>query len=187
LLHAVTAFGDAAVLLPVAAAILLWLVIGRALRAAGWWAVAVVACGGATAALKIFFWGCPIVGVRSPSGHTSLATLVYGAMALVIAVQAGGWRARIATAAGVAVVLAIAGSRLLLDAHSLPEVVLGWLIGSASLALFGQRYRRCRPNGIRLSPLFLGAVLLVSVLYGRELRAEGLLHRIADYFAIACR
>jgi membrane-associated phospholipid phosphatase len=188
LLAAVTGFGDAAVLLPLAATILFWLVLGRALRAAAWWAVSVIFCGGATAALKILFWGCPLItGVHSPSGHTSLGTLVYGAIALIIALEGGGWRRRIAAAGGVGVILAIAASRLLLDAHSLPEVILGWIIGSACLALFGQRYRRCRPNAIRLSPLLLGAAVLVSVLHGRELRAEELLHRIADYLGIACR
>jgi membrane-associated phospholipid phosphatase len=175
------------VLLPLAAAILFWLVISRAFRAAAWWAVAVVACGGVTAALKIFFWDCPLIaGVHSPSGHTSLSTLVYGGLALIVAIEGGGWRPRIATAGGAAVILAIAVSRLLLDAHSVPEIILGWIVGSASLALFGQGYRRSRPKGIRLSPLLLGAALLASVLRGRELHAEELLHRLADYLGIAC-
>jgi membrane-associated phospholipid phosphatase len=188
LLRVVTGFGDAAVLLPLAAAILLWLVLSRALRAAAWWAVSVIFCGGATAALKIVFWGCqPIAEIRSPSGHTGLATLVYGAIALMIAIEGSGWRRRVALAGGVAAVLAIAVSRLLVGGHSLSEVILGWLIGSASLALFGPRYRRYRPNGIRLSPALLGAVVLVSVLHGRRLHAEELLHRIADYLGIACR
>jgi membrane-associated phospholipid phosphatase len=188
LLAAVTGFGDAAVLLPLAATILLWLVLGRALRAAAWWAVSVIFCGGVTAALKILFWGCPpIVGMRSPSGHTSLGTLVFGAIALMIAIEGGAWRRRIAAAGVVGVILAIAVSRLLLDVHSVSEVILGWIIGSASLALFARGYRRCRPTAIRLAPLLLGAAVLVSVLHGRELRAEELLHRIADYLGIACR
>jgi membrane-associated phospholipid phosphatase len=188
LVTAVTGFGDAGVLLPLAALVLVWLVLSRAFRAAAWWAVSVISCAGVTAALKILFWGCsPIVGVRSPSGHTSLGTLVYGAIALMIAIDGGGWRPRIAAAGGVGLVLAIAVSRLLLDAHSVAEVVLGGIIGSASLALYGQRYRRCRPNDIRVWPLLFGAALLVSVLHGGELHVEGLLHRIAAYLGIVCR
>jgi membrane-associated phospholipid phosphatase len=180
--------GDAAVLLPLAAMILLWLLLGRALRAAAGWVVSVLFCGGATAALKILFWGCPpFAEMHGPSGHTSLATLVYGAIALIIAIESGGWRRRIAAAGGVGAILAIAVSRVMLHQHSLPEVILGCFIGSASLTLFGQGYRRSRPNGIRLSPLLLGAAVLVSVLHGRELRADELLVRIADYLGIACR
>jgi len=188
LLVAVTGFGDAALLLPLAAAILIWLVLGRARRAAAWWGGSVVACVSVTAASKIFFWGCPpLTGVHSPSGHTSLSTLVYGAMALMIAIEYGGWRRHIAAAGGIGLILAIGMSRLLLDTHTLPEVILGWIIGGASLALFGPGYRRDRPRDARLSPLLFGAALLVSMLHGRELRAEVLLHRIADYFGISCR
>jgi membrane-associated phospholipid phosphatase len=188
LLVAVTGFGDAAVLLPLAATILLWLVLGRAHRAAACWAVSVAFCGGLTAALKILFWGCPpLVGVHSPSGHTSLSTLVYGAIALMLAIESGGWGPRIAGAGGVAVILAIALSRLLLDAHSVLEIILGLIIGCASLALFAEGYRRYRPNRIRMAPLLLGAAVLMAALHGRQLRAEELLHRIADYLGIACR
>jgi membrane-associated phospholipid phosphatase len=187
LLTTVTGFGDAAVLLPLAATILFWLVLSRAFCAAAWWAVSVISCGGVTMALKILFWGCPpIFGVHSPSGHTSLATLVYGAIALMTAIEGEGWRPRIAAAGGIGVIVAIAVSRLLLYVHNLPEVILGWIIGSTFLVLFGLGYRRWRPNDIRLSPLLLGAAVLVSVLHGRELRAEELLHRIADYLGIAC-
>jgi membrane-associated phospholipid phosphatase len=188
LLAAVTGFGDAAVLLPLAATILLWLVFRRALRAAAWWAVSVIFCVGVTAALKIWLWDCPlIVGVHSPSGHTSLATLVYGALALMLAIEGGGWRPRLAAAGGLGAILMIALSRLLLDTHSVPEIILGWIIGGASLILFGQGYRRWRPYGLRMTPLLLGAAVLLAVLHGRQLRAEVALHRIADYLEIACR
>jgi membrane-associated phospholipid phosphatase len=188
LLVALTGFGDAALLFPLAAAILLWLVLSGATRAAAWWTFSVVVCAGVTAILKVFFWGCPpISDLHSPSGHTSLSTLVYGATALITAVEGGAWRPRIAIAAGLGLVLAIGVSRLLLDAHSIPEVILGWLIGGASLVLFGWRYQRLRPSNARLAPLLVGMAVLASALHGSELRAEELLHRITGFFRIACR
>jgi membrane-associated phospholipid phosphatase len=187
LLVALTEFGDAAVLLPLAATIGLWLLLSGAIRAAGWWGASVILCGGVTAALKIFFWGCPpIANLHSPSGHTSLGTLVYGAAALMTATEGGGWRQRIAVAVGACFVLAIGLSRLLLDAHSVPEVLFGWLIGGAALVLFGLRYRRCRPRNARLTPLFVGMVVLASLLHGNQLRAEELLHRITGYLGVDC-
>jgi membrane-associated phospholipid phosphatase len=188
LLAALTGLGDAALLLPLAATIFLWLSLSGAARAAAWWTFSIVVCGGVTAVLKIFFWGCPpISDLYSPSGHTSLSTLVYGATALIIAVEGDTWRSRIAVAGGTALILAIAVSRLLLDAHTIPEVVLGWIIGSASLALFGHQYRRLRPKNARLAPLLVGVVVLAAALHGRELRAEELLHWITGFLRIACR
>jgi membrane-associated phospholipid phosphatase len=186
-LFAVTGFGDSAVLLPLAAMILWWLVLSGAPRLAAWWAAAVVLCSGVTAGLKILFWGCsPIADLHSPSGHTSFATLVYGAIALFVADEIGGWRGRAAAIGGAALVMAIALSRLLLGAHRIPEILLGGIIGIAFLAAFGCAYRRRRPPGARLAPLLVAAVLLATVLHGSELHAEVLLHRITLYLGIAC-
>jgi hypothetical protein len=50
-------------------------------------------CLGVTALLKVSFYGCPPTpDLHSPSGHTSLSALVYGAMALVTASEAGDAR-----------------------------------------------------------------------------------------------
>ncbi len=150
--------------------------------------VAVGVCAGLTALLKIFFYGCPPApDLHSPSGHTSLGTLVYGAVALIVAVEDRSRRQRLAIAAGCGVVPAIALSRLALNAHSVPEVVLGLIIGSAALALFGRGYRRNRPAATRLAPLLVSVVLLISLLHGNQLRAEEFLHRLTGFLAIRCR
>jgi membrane-associated phospholipid phosphatase len=188
LLVALTGFGDAALLLPLAVTIFLWLLLSGGKRAAAWWTLSVVVCIGATAVSKIVFWGCPPVSdLHSPSGHTSFSTLIYGAIALIIAAEGGFSRPRIAVAISTTLVLAIALSRLLLDAHTVPEVVLGCVIGCASVAMFGYRYRRLRPMNARLAPLLVGVAVLMLALHGTELRAEELLHRITGFFRIACR
>jgi membrane-associated phospholipid phosphatase len=188
LLVALTSLGDAAALLPQAALICLWLLLNRAPRAAGWWAVSVAFCGAATAILKFFFRGCPpISDLHSPSGHTSLSTLVYGATALITAAEGDGWRRTIAVAGGAGLILAISLSRLLLHLHGVPEVVSGWIIGGASLALFGRRYAHFRPQSARIAPLLVGLVALALVLHGSHLHAEELLRRITVYLRIACR
>jgi membrane-associated phospholipid phosphatase len=183
-----TDFGDAAVLLPLAAVLLGWLLLSRAPWAAAWWAAAIGVCAGLTASLKILFYGCPPASdLHSPSGHTSLSTLVYGAATLIIAVKAGERRAPLAIAAGTGLILAIALSRLLISAHSIPEIVIGLGIGGAALALFGRGYRRNRPAAARLAPLLVAGVLLLLLLHGNQLRAEALLHRLTGFFGIQCR
>jgi membrane-associated phospholipid phosphatase len=183
-LIALTDFGDAAVLLPLAVAILVWLRLGAS-RLAWAWTITIVLSVALTAVLKIFFYACPpAADVHSPSGHTALSILVYGTLALTTAVQWGGWRRLLAIAIGSSVILMIAASRLLLHAHSVPEVGLGFVIGSAFLAFFARnlrRYSRAKPW-----PLLIAAGLLASIFHGEELHAEEFLHRITGYLPLHC-
>ncbi len=186
-LIALTQFGDLAVLLPLTALILLWLLFMRRPQEAGWWAIAVVLCAGSTAVLKIFFYGCPPAPeLHSPSGHTSLSTLVYGAITLVSATQNAGLRRLMTISVGAGFILAIATSRLLLDAHSAAEVEIGLLIGSAALALFGQGYLRRPAVQLWLTPLLTAGATVLLVLHGRELHAEEFLRGISGYLQIHC-
>ena len=184
-LVALTDFGDIAVLIPLAVVTLLWLLLLGSYRTAAWWAAAVGFCVGLTTISKIYFYGCPpAADMHSPSGHTSVSTLVYGAMALVTAVEGGGLRRLLAIGAGASFVLAIAASRLLLDAHSVPEVGLGLLIGTISLALFGRKYLRS-PQA-KVWPLLVAATVLLSILHGYELHAEEFIQRITGYLHVSC-
>jgi len=184
---ALTDFGDLAVLLPLAVVMLLWLLAMRSLSEAAWWLAAVALCTGGTALLKIYFFACPIDReVISPSGHTSFSTLVYGALAVVIAAELKvGWQRIAIIGGGTAFVVAIAVSRFVLRAHSPPEVVFGMVVGLASLALFGEHYLRRRPAEVPLKPLLVAVVVLMAAFHGRELHAEPLLHAISWYFHIA--
>jgi PAP2 superfamily len=159
-------FGDAAVLVPLTAVMLLWLLVMRSPRGAVWWAVTVAFCVSITALLKVSFYACPPApDLHSPSGHTSFSTLVYGAMTLVTANATEGLRRIAAISGGTGFILAIAASRLLLHAHSAAEVGVGLVIGTSALALFGVQYTRYRAKEIWLFPLFVSAGALVLVLH----------------------
>ena len=91
-MNALTDFGDAAVLLPLSIVILLWMLIHHGRTVSVSWVIAVSLCVGATTLLKIYFYACPPQpNLVSPSGHTSLSVLIYGAIALVIAAEQRGW------------------------------------------------------------------------------------------------
>jgi hypothetical protein len=186
-LLALTDFGDAAVLLPLTATMLLWLIFSTKdkLRFAAWWGISVCFCVGITAALKIFFYGCPPVSdLHSPSGHIGFSVLVYGAIALATAVHTRGVFRILAVAIGSALILTIAMSRLLLEIHTLPEVGLGLIIGTLSLALFGRTYLQS-PRA-EIWPLIVMAAILLTILHGQELHAEEFLHLITGYFHLRC-
>jgi len=188
MLTSLTNLADPAVLLPLAIAILLWLLVMRSSAAAAWWLIAVAICIGGTALLKIYFFACPpMTDLHSPSGHTSLGTLVYGALFMFVAVETRSWQRWVVTSIGVLFILSIAVSRTLLHAHSALEVWLGLLIGGVALAIFTKTYLSHHPMRVWLQPLVLAVVILLIMFHGHELRAEELLDRISVYLEIAKR
>jgi membrane-associated phospholipid phosphatase len=178
---AVTDCGDLAVLLPIAAllAAALWRFESRA---AAWaWLQALAFCLVATFVLKIGFltcgraWGLDIL---SPSGHASMSTAVYGALALVIATQTTYWRPLIVLS-GALFVGAIAITRIALQFHSKTEVAVGLAVGLASLCVFAWKYRRLTHPKINLPAIGVGAACVFALLYGARLPGESLLYELA--------
>ena len=128
-----TDFAEQALILP------LVLAIATALAVQGWrrgalaWLIVVASTFAATLAFKLLFLACsPVFGpmdVHSPSGHVAAATVVAGGLAAMLTRH----RATILPAAVVAAIV-IGVSRLVLGAHTLPEVIVGALIGLAGAA-----------------------------------------------------
>jgi membrane-associated phospholipid phosphatase len=180
-LTALTDFGDLAVLLPIAIVVFVWLYFLPSKRDAVWWVAAATLCMGGTALLKIFFVTCPLVAeLHSPSGHTSLSTLVYGAIALFVAAADARWRYAM-IAAGGGVVLLIAASRIALRDHTMLEAGLGLVIGGIALCTFARSYLAIERPTVPLRPLLLSVAVLLVFLHGRQLHAEDLLRAIGSY------
>jgi membrane-associated phospholipid phosphatase len=107
--------------------------------------------------------------------------LVYGAIVLAIAAEGTGWRRAAVLAAGAALIVGIAGSRLLLKIHSILEVGVGVLIGTLTLTVFARGYLRSRSEERPLLPLVLPVIGIITLLHGHELRAEDYLRAISHY------
>jgi membrane-associated phospholipid phosphatase len=179
----ITNFGDAAVLVPLAAATLLWLsrIVGR--RSALMWCGAWLVAGGATALLKVYLSACgtPFGTLDSPSGHTSMSTFVYGGLAVIAGTETESWTRIAAAATGTALVAAVALSRVMLGAHSPVEVAVGLAIGGAALALFARTYLQQRGAERQIWPLLAGAALVALALYGHHARLEPLWRTLAAH------
>ncbi len=182
-----TDFADQAVIIP------LVLVVALALALQGWrrgaitWLLVVAATFAATLCAKLMCIGCsPLFGpmdLQSPSGHVAAATVVAGGLAAMLTRR----RATIIPAALVAAVV-IGISRLVLGAHSLPEVIIGALIGLAGAAAL-LRFAG-RPPALRLAPLTAVIVVVAVVFHGLHLPAEAAIRHTAfraAQFIPACR
>jgi membrane-associated phospholipid phosphatase len=181
----ITNLGDVSVVLPVATIMLLWLLDMAGQRIAILWCGALLLAGGGTALLKIYINACaaPIAGLDSPSGHTGISTLVYGGLALMLGTEAAPWRRITAGVAGIAIVAAIAFSRIVLGAHDVIEVVVGVLIGGTALALFARSYIAAPVRERRIWPLAAASSILALALAASNHPAqlEPIWHEFAAY------
>ena len=182
-----TDFADQAVILPLVLAVAIALTVQGWRRGALTWLIVVAATFLATLAFKLMFLACsPLFGpmdVHSPSGHVAAATVVAGGLAAMLTRR----RTSILPAALVAAVV-IGISRLVLGAHSLPEVVVGAMIGLAGAAAL-LRFAGTPPR-LKLAPLIAVILVVATVFHGLHLPAEAAIRhtafRAAQYIP-ACR
>jgi membrane-associated phospholipid phosphatase len=165
----ITDLADQAVILP------LVLAIGIALLAQGWrrgaaaWAVTVVATFAAMLALKLAFLACSqslgTPAIRTPSGHVAAATVVTGGLAALLL------RRRVSVVPVAVLAAGVVGiSRLVLGAHSLPEVGIGaavGLAGAVTLPLLAGP-----PPVLDVGRIAIIAIATVATFHGLHLPAE---------------
>jgi membrane-associated phospholipid phosphatase len=178
-----TDFGDSAVLLPMSAVVLVWLLTTRSIGAAIWWGGVLIVFGAVIGGLKMLFFACPpAIDVRSPSGHTGFSMFIYGSIAAILAIQ---WRSPWARAtimlSAIALTIGIAASRVILHMHSARETVIGFLIGAVAVGIFFFGYRRTTPTGRLTTHLLFAAVLTAAVFHGARLNAETNLHALGGW------
>jgi len=186
--HFLTDFADQAVILPMV------LAVSGVLAAQGWrrgaaaWLAALAGTFASMLALKLAFLACsPVFGpadMHSPSGHVAAATVVAGGLAALLL------RGRASVLPVAALAGAVIGvSRVALGMHSVPEVVLGALVGLAGAAVLAW-LAGPPPPGLRIGRL-VGVVGLVAVLFhGVHLPAEAAIRQTAlnaARFVAACQ
>ncbi len=182
-----TDFADQAVILPLVFAIAITLVVQGWRRGAMIWLVVVATTFLATLIFKLVFLACwPLFGpmdIHSPSGHVAAATVVAGGLAAILSSR----RNSILPAAALAA-LVIGISRLVLGMHSLPEVIVGALIGLAGAAAL-LRFAG-QPPRLRVAPMIAVIVAVAGLFHGMHFPAEAAIRHTAfraAQFIPACR
>lgn len=136
----ITRFGDLVVTAPAAAAITVWLAMGRAWRLAAWWWILFIGGMALVVATKIAFigWGLGIrpLDFTGISGHAMRATAVYPVLFYLALLHPTPWLRMLSIAAGLSVAILIDISRVLVHAHSISEVVAGFLLGGLISVIF---------------------------------------------------
>ena len=140
--------------------------------------------GGAFAAilvLKLVFGVDPALGrgfdIHSPSGHTASASAAYGGLAVLIFGAPAGIVVSILTA------VVVGYSRLALDMHSVPEVIIGGAVGIAATILFAGRMPRLSPASATV--LAALAALLLVIDHGNRAQIEPVLRHVEAHLRLS--
>jgi membrane-associated phospholipid phosphatase len=180
-----TILGDARLLLPASVVLFVWLRMKADHRAATAWLIAVVACLALTVGAKLLFYKCGWrVGayrLNSPSGHMSLGTTFFGA-GLMLILRGRRLPASFLPILSVAALVAVIGySRVGLIKHTIPEVVVGGLIGIGCVGLFWQLWTQTALTLAlpRTVPLVLGLACGGVVLFTLATGAEPIIRSLA--------
>jgi membrane-associated phospholipid phosphatase len=180
--------GHSAILAPAFLALigfLLWL--GRRADALALLA-ALAVCLVGTLFAKLAFHACetriPTLGIESPSGHVSLSAAFYGCLTLLVAAARPPWQRIVLYASAALFVILIGASRIVVEAHTLPDVVAGLAIGVISLLTFQTLRGPAQPLVLSLRAIALGApaifmLLAIILLFARGWTPEPLIEAVA--------
>ncbi len=180
----ISRFGEAQILLPAMFAMLLWLVRQpRARPLAGAWLLGTVLAASVVTASKVAFIGYELgyapFDYTGFSGHSMFAAAILPVLLRELFGGRARQRATLATAAGYALALLIAVSRLKTGAHSIADVVLGSGIGllvSAWVLRFEPEFSA--PSPIWL-PLALGTTIALMSIGAPPSTTHGLVTALA--------
>ena len=182
-MNLISDLGDSGVLLPLSLILALALWRYQSSRAALYFLSAAGFCLAIVVSLKLILIACGApwgAGIISPSGHTSMSATVYGTLGLITARQAPQWQRPFIAVATMAFVGCIAFSRIVLGAHSIAEVALGFLVGATAVSLFALQYFRLGAGKINLLLVGASFVFVLFLLHGTRLPVEELIRQLAS-------
>jgi membrane-associated phospholipid phosphatase len=167
---AISNVGDAALTLPVALTCAIWLRLSDKRLAMRW--MMLLAAGMALVGVtKILYAGCGVeisaIGFRVISGHTTLSTSVW-TVAIALLWRSAGGNARAGALVGLLIGLLTAFARVFDYAHTVPEVIAGWLLGALIAALFVHPLAHSNVKLFRPLAAAAGLLLVTTVAYGRH-------------------
>jgi membrane-associated phospholipid phosphatase len=177
----ITHLGNAVLLLCAAVVLALWWAAGGAGRLALRWLLVLGAAVAVVLATKLAFlgWG---VGVASLdftglSGHATLSAAVLPVLAWAMGSRASHKLRCLAVAGAATLALAVGASRWVLQAHSVSEILLGWILGGAvawaMLRGLARSHGEWPAQAGAVSPWWLAAGLAALLLWTAPRNGQG--------------
>lgn len=188
IVHILTYFGDSMLLIPTAAIMALLFHRKSDNKYTAWyWLLAFCTAGAIVSLSKIAFLGFGLGSARFNftgfSGHSAMSATLWPVMFWLLTARLSAWRGA-AIAVGYLIPLMVGVSRLVLNYHSVSEVIAGLTLGYtlSTLFLIGQRHTRLR--GFTLWQLSIALLLpLLLIGHGRIATTQQFLQRLSVQIA----
>lgn len=189
IVHILTYFGDSMLLIPTAA-IMAFLLHRKSdnKRTAWYWLLAFCTAGAVVSLSKIAFLGFGIGSARFNftgfSGHSAMSATLWPVMLWLLSARLPTFWRTAALVAGYLIPLMVGISRLVLNYHSVSEVISGLVLGFtlSSAFLIGQRH--VRPRGFSLWQLSIALLVpLLLIGHGRIATTQQFLQRLSVQIA----
>ncbi|WP_153101668.1 phosphoesterase [Paraburkholderia hayleyella] len=181
--YPLTRLGGVGLTLPLALATALWLIPGYGWRIACRWLVLLGVAISVVALTKIAFlgWG---IGVRAwdftgISGHAMLSSAVFPVACSLVLVNMRPLLRLGGVLAGLAIGVAVSVSRVVLDAHSSAEAVVGCLFGALTAGVFIGSIWHIRPLKLNVRVIGFSLVVLTVALHDVRLPTHRWVTQIA--------
>jgi membrane-associated phospholipid phosphatase len=166
----ITSLGSVGVMIPLALAVAAWLALGYPWRYAACWLAVLGAASVLVALTKIAFmgWG---VGVRDLdftgiSGHAMVSSAVLPVALFVACLPGRRWLRAFGVSAGVLIGMVVGVSRILLNAHSVSEVVTGCGLGALAALVFVVFAWRAESGKLAAAPVAVSLAMVAITLHG---------------------
>jgi membrane-associated phospholipid phosphatase len=183
----ISSFGSSIITLSAAAAIVLWLIAGRAWRMALWW------CGLFALGLmlvmvtKVAFLGWGVgsgtLNFAGISGHSMRAAAVFPVI-FYLALQKSPPSVRTSgVLLGLAIGVLIGVARVMLHAHSVSDVVAGWLLGGAVSIGFIRLSKRLPKPLLNHWLIGLSLLALLPTAYAEPVSTNQWMNAVALYLS----
>ena len=175
-------FGDSAVLIAIVFSSAFFLLYRKHYNSAMALVTTLLVSAGIIATLKLIFISCGhnFLNIHSPSGHAALSISVYGMFGLVFYRHLPGLFRIFVSAGFLALGFIIAISRVIMNLHTLNEVILGGSVGILVMGFFWYMCLHRQPFAVPDNQLrkktALGVALIIiavaSLVHGTRLPAE---------------
>ncbi|MEI6729838.1 MAG: phosphatase PAP2 family protein [Pseudomonadota bacterium] len=182
ILQYITDFGDSAVMAAITLAGIIYLISCKNYRAASVIFLSLLLASFGIGLLKLVFMSyLKNRFIRSPSGHVALSTAVLGIYTMIIAGQSPKkWQRIIGVSLVIALLIAIAASRVLLKYHNIYEVIIGFFVGYLAFICAGLFYlRNEEPAKINKGKLLLIIISIAFLVHGFRFPAENIIEKLA--------
>ncbi|AMM17157.1 phosphoesterase [Burkholderia sp. PAMC 28687] len=166
----ITSVGSVGVMIPLAIVVAVWLALGYPWRYAACWLLVLGGASGLVFLTKLAFMGWGI-GVRELdftgiSGHAMISSAVLPVALFVACLPERQWVRALGVVLGLLIGIVVGVSRILLNAHSLSEVVTGCGLGALTALLFVAYAWRAESGKLSPAPVAVSLAIVAVVLHG---------------------